>query len=72
MEEARRVLERLDRVEALHRGGAPAAIVLDELRALVTEAEDWLAAEGPGSDVAEQALDRCRAALATRTEPVRA
>ena len=63
MEEARRVLERLDRVEQLHLAGAPAAAVLDELRALVGEAEDWLAAEGPGAEAAGRALERCRDAL---------
>jgi hypothetical protein len=72
MEEARRVLERLDRVEALHVSGAPAARVLDELRALVTEAEDWLAAEGPGTEGAMDALDRCRNALDARSAPVSA
>jgi hypothetical protein len=66
MEEARRVLERLDRVEALHLSGAPAAAVLDELRALVSEAEDWLAAEGPGTANAPGALERCRSALDAR------
>ena len=68
MEEARRVLDRLDRVEALHLAGAPAADVLEELRALVGEAEEWLAAEGSGTDVAARAVDRCRAALETRSE----
>ena len=67
MEEARRVLERLDRVEALHLSGAPAAAVLDELRALVTEAEDWLAVEGVDSQAAAGALDRCRDALDARS-----
>ena len=72
MEEARRVLERLDRVEALHLSGAPAATVLDELRALVTEAEDWLAAEGPGTAGAMDALNRCRTALDGRSAPLSA
>jgi len=72
MEEARRVLERLDRVEALHLSGAPAATVLDELRALVTEVEDWLAAEGPGTAGAMDALDRCRTALEASSTPVQA
>jgi hypothetical protein len=64
MDEARRVLDRLDRVEALHHAGAPAVTLLDELRALVSEADDWLSAEGPGTEDAEGALDRCRMALA--------
>jgi hypothetical protein len=68
VEEARRVLDRLDRVEVLHLAGAPAATVLDELRALVSEAEDWLAADGPGTEDAERALDHCRTALDARSE----
>jgi hypothetical protein len=63
VEEARRVLDRLDRVEQLHLAGAPASALLDELRALLGEAEDWLAAEGAGTDVAARALERCREAL---------
>lgn len=60
------MLDCLDRVEALHLSGAPAAAVLDELRALVAEAEDWLAAEGPGVDDAARAVARCRRALDAR------
>ena len=67
MEEARRVLERLDRVEALHLSDAPAAVVLNELRALMSEAEDWLAAEGPAVEAAAGALERCRWALDARS-----
>jgi hypothetical protein len=63
MEEARRVLDRLDRVEQLHLAGAPAATLLEELRALMGEAEDWLTAEGTGAEDAAHALDRCRLAL---------
>jgi hypothetical protein len=67
VEEARRVLDRLDRVEALHLAGAPAATVLEELRTLVAEAETWLAAEGSaGVEEAADALDRCRSALAAQ------
>ena len=66
MEEARRVLDRLDRVEQLHLSGAPARSVLDELRSLLAEAEQWLAAEGPGAEDAARALDRCREVLDAR------
>ncbi len=67
MEEARRVLDRLDRVEQLHLAGAPARSVLAELRELLTETEQWLAAEGPGAEDAARALDRCRDALDVHT-----
>jgi hypothetical protein len=35
------VLSRLERIEALDRAAVPAAHLLDELRALVSEAEAW-------------------------------
>jgi hypothetical protein len=59
MEEARTVLDRLDRIERLDRAGAPVAVLLAELRALVHEAEEWSRAEGAG----EAAVARCRDAL---------
>ena len=46
MEEADRVLARLARIERLQPGEATAALLLDELRALVREAEDWARTEG--------------------------
>lgn len=66
MDEARAVLHRLERIEALDREGAPIQSVLAEVRALLAEAEAWVAAEGGGTDLAEQALRRCRDAVATR------
>ncbi|MFZ1878674.1 MAG: hypothetical protein WAU41_00795 [Gaiellaceae bacterium] len=46
MDEATRVLARLERIEALDRGRAGSAVLLDELRALVGEAEAWARLEG--------------------------
>jgi hypothetical protein len=46
MEEADRVLARLARIERLDRKEATTALLLDELRALVREAEDWARSEG--------------------------
>ncbi len=66
------MLDRLDRVETLQLAGAPAAAVLDELRALVSEAEHWLAVEGTGVEAATDALGRCRRALAARSVTVSA
>ena len=63
MEEARVVLERLERIQALERGTAPAETMLNEVRALLAEAEAWVAAEPGGTRRAEKALDRCRTAL---------
>jgi len=62
MEEARRVLERLRRIEALERRSAPSDELLAELRTLVREAETWLRAE-PEPGAAADALARCAAAL---------
>lgn len=63
MDEARRVLERLARIEELERSDAPTEQVLDELRELVREAETWARLEGDPGRVFV-ALDRCRDALA--------
>jgi hypothetical protein len=41
MEEARAVLARLERIEALEREGAEAASLIAELRELVREATHW-------------------------------
>jgi hypothetical protein len=64
VDEARTVLRRLRRIEALEREDAPARWLLAEVRALIEEAEAWIAAEGPGADLAEAALTRCRASFA--------
>lgn len=61
MEEAEAVLERLGRIEALERAGAPAPELIEELRHLVREAEAWSALEGDART--ELAVDRCRSAL---------
>jgi hypothetical protein len=58
MDEARQVIERLERIDALRRDGAPAAAVLAEVRGLLVEGERWLAAEKPDG------IERARAALA--------
>jgi hypothetical protein len=62
MEEARRVLERLARIEALEGGQAPAGELLGELRELVREAEAWARVEG-GPHSASDAIARCRASM---------
>jgi hypothetical protein len=46
MDEATRVLRRLERIEALERGRAGSTVLLGELRALVGEAEAWARLEG--------------------------
>ena len=61
MDEARAVLARLDRIEALEREGAPPGALLEELRGLVQASEAWVRVEG--DERAKTALDRCDEAL---------
>jgi hypothetical protein len=63
MEEARRVLARLERIESLDREQAQPADLLAELRAFLVEAEAWARAERTVPNEASQAMDRCRALL---------
>jgi hypothetical protein len=62
MDAERRLLTRLERIEALDRDRAPAELLLGELRGLVADAEAWARAEHPG-DRAARAIDACREAL---------
>jgi hypothetical protein len=53
VDEARAVLARLERIDALEREGGDAAALLAELRALVEEAQAWAQRErDPRADVA--------------------
>jgi hypothetical protein len=71
MDEARQVLERLERIDALRREGAPAADLLAEMRGLLAEGERWIAAEQPDSmERARTALADCRAGLVAQNEGV--
>ena len=71
MNEARRILERLERIDALRRNGAPATDLLAEVRSLLAEGERWLAAEKPdGVERARAALEDCQAGLASGSEEV--
>jgi hypothetical protein len=57
MEEARAVLSRLERIEALDRANAEPGVVLDELRELVREAEVWARRErDSGAEAAAELL----------------
>jgi hypothetical protein len=61
MDEARAVIDRLDRIESLERTGAAASILLEELRGLVRDAEAWARLEG--DERAAAAVARCEEAL---------
>jgi hypothetical protein len=68
MNEARAVIERIRRIDALRRERAGPAALLAEVERLVFEARAWLDAEG-GDDEAFAALGRARGAVErTRTE----
>ena len=49
MDEARKVIRRLERIEALQSSQAPAEELLGEVRQLLSEGEAWLAAERDGT-----------------------
>jgi hypothetical protein len=67
MDEARRVIERLERIEALDRDKASPAQLLDEVRGLLRDAEAWVRVEG--GDAADDAVTRLREALARDAVP---
>ena len=62
MEKERAILERLERIDGLRRDDAPARILLDEVRALLSDAEDWVR-EDDVPDRAARAVERAREAL---------
>ena len=62
MGESRAVLERLERIEALDRGGAAPMQILEELQGLLVEAEAWARREG--GDAATRAVAELRRSLA--------
>jgi hypothetical protein len=71
MDEARQVLERLERIDALRQAGAPPADLLAEMRSLLAEGERWIAAERPdGVERARTALADCRAGLVAQNKGV--
>jgi hypothetical protein len=64
VDESRAVLARLERIEALDRRGVDPRVLVDELRALLVEAEAWSRREG--GNAGERAVDDLRRALELR------
>jgi hypothetical protein len=62
MDEARAVIDRLERIDVLERDGAPPAVLLEELRGLVRDAEAWSRLER--DERAAAVVERCDSALA--------
>ncbi len=63
-------MHRLERIEALEREGAGPRQLLAEVRELLREGEAWLETERDGTDVAADALERCRQAHDAGVVPV--
>ena len=63
VEKERAILERLERIDSLRQEDAPAGVLLEEVRALLFEAEDWVREEDV-PEVAAKAIERSKAALA--------
>ena len=59
MEKERAILERLERIDGLRREDAPAGVLLDEVRALLADAEDWVREEPVPSRTAD-AVERAQ------------
>jgi hypothetical protein len=62
MDEARAVIDRLERIDKLERNHAPPEVLLEELRGLVRDAETWAQLEGDARAV--DAVERYDRALA--------
>jgi hypothetical protein len=63
VDEARAVIARLDRIEAMERAREPAELVLEQLALLAGETELWLRSEQSAGADAHLALERCLEAL---------
>ena len=55
-------MERLERIDGLREGDAPAGVLLDEVRALLSEAEDWARDQDVPARTVD-AIERSKAAL---------
>jgi hypothetical protein len=64
------ILDRLERIERLEQEEAPPAVLLDEVRALLGEAEAWVRSEPRANERAEAAVQALRNALETREEAI--
>jgi hypothetical protein len=64
VEKERAILERLERIDGLRQEDAPAGVLLGEVRALLSEAEDWVREEPHAPGRVVDALERSKSALA--------
>ena len=63
METERAILEGLERIDSLRREDAPAGVVLEAVRSLLSDAEDWAREDPAVPPSAAAAIDRSREAL---------
>jgi hypothetical protein len=64
VEKERAILERLERIDGLRQEDAPAGVLLDEVRALLSDAEEWVREDPDVPQRAIDAVERSKAALA--------
>jgi hypothetical protein len=64
VEKQRAILERLERIDGLRQEDAPAGVLLEEVRALLSEAEDWVREEPDAPRRLLDALECSKSALA--------
>lgn len=64
VEKERTILERLERIDGLRAEDAPAGLLLEEVRSLLAEAEEWVRDEPAAPARAVTAIERSREALA--------
>jgi hypothetical protein len=60
----RAILERLERIDELRRDDAPAGALLEEVRSLLFDAEEWVRDDPAAPARAAEAIERSKAALA--------
>jgi hypothetical protein len=60
----RAILERLERIDGLRAEDAPAGVLLHEVRALLSQAEEWVREEPGAPGRVVEALERSKSALA--------
>ena len=64
MEAERTILEGLARIDGLRREDAPAEVLLDAIRSLLSDAEEWVREDSAAPPRAAEAIERSREALA--------
>jgi hypothetical protein len=64
VEKERAILEGLERIDGLRREDAPAGLLLDAVRSLLSDAEEWVREDPAAPPSAAGAIERSRKALA--------